>query len=178
MRRAISYGSPVRGPAHGGNAADLVDAGTRCQDCQHPWDGKSLEDGWWEPTGDGEWDRRTWNQFALDSLSAGREPSADEFFAREHKARIAAWQFSVHYSPCGEGCRHPHAPGRVRLPGQGWWNPVAELHHVGALREAGAEIEASWRHVDVRLLGWPHDLRRSKLALLCTRCLAARSNLD
>jgi hypothetical protein len=34
------------------------------------------------------------------------------------------------------------------------------------------DFEASWRQVDVRTLGWPHDLRENKLAVLCLRCLA------
>jgi hypothetical protein len=82
---------------------------------------------------------------------------------------IGLWD-AVHYSPCDEGCRHA-GPGRE-------WFEVAVGDDPWAVTEDVSQValtyprEASWRPVDVRVLGWPHDLRPEKLAVLCLRCFA------
>lgn len=100
------------------------------------------------------------------------------------EARGCVW-----WSPCDEGCRHQ---GDVRArntqpdDGSRSWTP-APMPPIEAGLTAGevasrvaalgprVVVEASWRAVDVRLLGWPHDLRPEKLSVLCLRCWAARS---
>jgi hypothetical protein len=98
----------------------------------------------------------------------------------------------VFYSPCDEGCRHG---GPVRCPDGGTCHHECADFQPGGYpqgecwRTFNAEPlsaygeqwprpqpkrEASWRPVDVRTLGWPHDLRPEKLAVLCLRCWADR----
>lgn len=120
----------------------------RCEGCGHPW-----SDGTWE--GDGRL------QPTPHALRLGVAPTN-----------------GVHWSPCDTGCQHS---GSVRMhnPDQTdaapyWSDPLKFETSVAYNAEAGLEVEASWRGVDVRTLGWPHDLRPQMLALLCLRCLAAR----
>lgn len=81
---------------------------------------------------------------------------------------------SVHWSPCDEGCRHG-GPMRVGDPPSPY-DPYADTLTAGRAVAAWPRrrAEASWRPVDVRPLGWPHDLRPERLAVLCLRCLAER----
>lgn len=82
----------------------------------------------------------------------------------------------THYSPCDEGCRHG-GPGRWTNGGAMGWGLLADSDGYPDVREAVRDRltpEAAWRPVDVRTLGWPHDLRFEKLAVLCLRCWAAR----
>jgi hypothetical protein len=95
-----------------------------------------------------------------------------------------------HWSACDEGCRHQATAVRWRtdhgpLPGDGpsWWPQDGPGDMAIDGREVGeylsdrpriAPVEAAWRPVDIRRLGWPHDLRPEKLALLCLRCWAER----
>jgi hypothetical protein len=99
----------------------------------------------WYPTGDGAADQRLWERYARSALRRGIEPTEKEHFAWAQRLGVATWGLSVHWSPCDEGCQH------------------------------GAVVRASWRQVDVRTLGWLHDLRPEKLAVLCIRCWAERT---
>lgn len=84
----------------------------------------------------------------------------------------------VHYSPCDEGCSHG-GPGRV-FDGDGDVWPVLNVSPTLNTTCVGVPLrrEASWRSVDVRTFGWPHDLRPEKLAVLCIRCYAERTRND
>lgn len=142
----------------------------RCEDCGHP-----MSEGTWEriviaspALGPSKADA----MLALHDLRAGGEPEPGPAFP------------NVHYSPCDERCRHG-GPGRVWVPkgsevypGQDdRWHYEADQDtaHREDVRENGYDrVEASWRSVDVRTLGWPHDLRPESLAVLCLRCWAAR----
>lgn len=149
----------------------------RCESCSHP-----MSEGTWE-----RWDE--WSpagpQYlrpALASLRRGEEPDGRDVCC-------------THYSPCHEGCTHG-GPVRVWSQheadndecGDGWLEQDADWMRdqnqtqtktrrrpAGDLARAGNRVEASWRPVDIRTLGWPHDLRPEKLAVLCLRCFASRS---
>ncbi len=71
-----------------------------------------------------------------------------------------------HYSPCDSECRHGDT-GRYFIDGK--WKETTDMPIV---IPKNATYEADWRSVDVRTLGWPHDLRPHKLAMLCLRCYA------
>lgn len=128
----------------------------RCEGCGHP-----MNDGTWE--GDDRRDvalRQGDADHVLACLRGGREPTAGELG-------------SVHWSPCDEGCRHG-GPGREWhevAVGDDPWGPVDDVARVAL----SYPREALWRSVDVRTLGWAHDLRPEKLAVLCLRCLADRT---
>lgn len=94
----------------------------------------------------------------------------------------------VHYSPCDEGCTHGYVS--EENTGLRWVYadpPIGVAHEPilaaafeddtlglrATIRAKGA-IEASWRPVEVRTLGWAHDLRPEKLAVLCLRCWGER----
>lgn len=129
----------------------------RCEGCGHPmgggqWDGR-------DPYARGDLKILT---YAFQALAAG---SAVDLEVLER----------VYWSPCDEGCRHG-ASVRTPVPG-GYWTNLTVIAPEGAAAKvaAGERVEASWRAVDVRTLGWPHDLRPEKLAVLCMRCWAERS---
>lgn len=138
---------------------EMVSTVVRCEGCGHP-----ASDGTWTWR-DAEAERRFGtlvpervknSRVALDVLREGREPGLPE----------------VHYSRCDEGCRHD-GPARMRKDGGHAWHPLARGERAEI---AGGMIqEASWRPVDVRTLGWPHDLRPEKLVVLCLRCYAERA---
>jgi hypothetical protein len=144
----------------------------RCEDCGHPMS-------------EGTWEHRS-IKLAAGLMGASRPaPSAEEVYttAMGHaitRARrgqepesFGLWD-ATHWSHCDEGCRHG---GPVRHAGLGGTDDVlAKGRTVEALIEFfGADkVQASWRPVDVRPLGWPHDLRPEKLAVLCLRCWSAR----
>lgn len=130
----------------------------RCEDCGHP-----MSDGTWEG-GDGTYPDVF--DYALTNIRSGQEPGVG---------------VGIHYTSCDEGCRHG-GPVRVHNPDQATdaphWSEVLDFetevrHNV----IAGMSVEASWRPVDIRTLGWPHDLRPERLAVLCLRCFAERSSL-
>jgi hypothetical protein len=135
----------------------------RCEDCGHP-----MREGTWEWRDD-ETRRRLAATVADDAknldlalkwLREGREPE----------------QARVHYSPCDEACRHG-GPVRFlaeRLGGAFQRTDVIAEGMVPAVMHL--QPQASWRPVDIRTLGWPHDLRPEKLAVLCLRCCAERSS--
>lgn len=124
----------------------------RCEGCAHP-----MSEGTWD------WRQRPANPVveigqAWEMLSTGREP-------------VSGQVLSVHYSPCDEGCRHG-GPGRGRVLAPGGAYLAEVTNAAGEAARHG--FEASWRSVDVRTLGWAHDLRPEKLAVLCLRCYAER----
>lgn len=115
---------------------------------------------------DGTWDGHDWFErsdekmalYAALALADGVEPDLDR----------------VHWSPCDEGCNHG-GPGREMLRDCDWWSPTDD---VGPPQPGKVIVEASWRSVDVRTLGWPMDLRPEKLSVLCLRCFAGHSQKD
>lgn len=128
----------------------------RCDGCSHPMGG-----GTWDPGGDRPWDFDSRMRGAFFSLQEGMDPSTN-----------CPPDWPVYYSPCDEGCRHD-GPGRMPFDAKdplGGWIGCNELMNNVGITEG---FEASWRPVDVRTLGWPHDLRPERLAVLCLRCWAA-----
>lgn len=130
----------------------------RCEGCGHP-----MSDGTW--TADG--------------------PHAHALACAEETLRLGGEPLNptdVHYSPCDEGCRHG-GPIRSRIDGGRWLvtpniavTREGEQVPVSVAIAGGLEGEASWRPVDVRTLGWAHDLRPERLAVLCLRCWAQRTS--
>lgn len=150
----------------------------RCESCGHP-----MSEGTWEYDtagwrgGKGEWCEPAHptaahvrlDEHALAVLREGQEPT----------------MYGVHYSSCDEGCRHyglafdEHGYLTADPPVE-IVRPVPEGTdsdvQIGPLIDEGyGPYQASWRPVDVRTSGWPHDLRPEKLAVLCLRCFAERS---
>ena len=118
---------------------------TRCESCFHP-----MSEGTWAFEGP------TWTDedIELGLMSGG---ASNRF-----------------YSACDERCEHDRV-GRYRRgekldAGARPWRSKGEHPRPSA----GWEVEASWRPVAVRTLGWPHDLRLENLAVLCLRCYADR----
>lgn len=133
----------------------------RCEDCGHP-------------TSEGTWDG---HGLADDSGKAAASESAERYL-REYDGIPSHPMGLDFYSPCDEGCRHS-GPGRWSPNGPigGAWRerPYPDMMvDVKAMRPTDY-LEASWRLVDVRTLGWPHDLSPEKLAVLCLRCWVARA---
>jgi hypothetical protein len=169
--------------AAGREAARRAAAQPRCEDCGHP-------------AGEGEWEYGTW-------LWAGQVPGVTSV-APEGDARRAAWKqrsallslrdgqeplrrlryepdqtLDVHWSPCDPRCLHG-PPFRLRVADVEEPQVVVEADEPAGRWAANVDprfgpVMASWRQVDVRTLGWPHDLRPERLAVLCLRCWAARS---
>lgn len=130
----------------------------RCEGCGH-----QISEGTWEDRPHRQPDHEIALDYALRCLRNRQEPMLTVD--------------GVHYSSCDEGCRHG-GPGRHRPSDRTHWvdldgRVVAGLFNELAL--SGSQVEASWRQVDVRTLGWPHDLRPEKLAVLCLRCYTERS---
>ena len=136
-----------------------VDAGpVRCEGCGHP-----MGDGTWENPGG-----------YLDDI-AMRDLLAKPYLADGRNHAWAERRGAAHWSPCDERCTH-RGPGRAtggQLRGElvGRWLQKAAGYGVVPT----PTYKASWRQVDVRTLGWPHDLRPERLAILCLRCWAERS---
>lgn len=137
----------------------------RCEDCCHP-----MSDGTWGAgTGIGG---LPW------ALPVGTEPWAIEHLRRgdEPPVEIVGASVAAHYSPCDAGCHHG-GEGRYERAKGGPWASIDDVSLVdGAQAVLKLGLQASWRQVDVRCLGWPHDLRPEKLAILCLRCLATRTS--
>lgn len=129
----------------------------RCEHCRHP-----MSAGTWEDRGHHRHDLVA--GLALQLLRDGREPAS--------LWEPISYPHAVHWSACDEHCTHS---------GHGRWADFegeigdAFAPFANAGDAAGSGWEASWRQVDVRTLGWPHDLRPEKLAVLCMRCWAKRS---
>lgn len=132
-----------------------ADRNARCDECNHPksagiWQGISEYEGF------GGWNDEQRLAVALEELTRGWEP--DKVSAR------------IHYSPCDSECYHT-GPVRVERRTGGWLQPAGNKAILNAIK-SGRCVEASWRTVYARTLGWPHDLRIEKLAVLCLRCYA------
>lgn len=153
----------------------------RCEGCGHPMSDGTWE-GFWRPS-----EQAT--EWALVALHDGREPRIGGF--RSDPADIGGARdvpVMTHWSPCDQGCRHA-GPARNwsvehAEAGETWVDPPPGFAKRGAMTTADVlagfvrgttEVQASWRQVDVRTLGWPHDLRPEKLAMLCLRCFASRT---
>lgn len=135
----------------------------RCEDCAHP-----MSDGTWEGVWAAPNDPTRCTAVALRQLRAGKEPHVESSL---HTPDAIPW---VHYSDCDGSCRH-RGPGRYERTEGGRWEAVEDVTLVDgqqALLKLG--LQASWRAIDVRFMGWPHDLRPERLALLCLRCYAER----
>lgn len=148
----------------GGESRPQSQETARCEGCGHPMSAGTYEG----PTRGDAWRSRIATANAREALRAGREP---DYAPNGHLVE--------HWSPCDSGCRHG-APFRWRDPhvGPDWELDSREGQHVRCVFgvEPGYDIEASWRQVDVRTLGWAHDLRPEKLAILCLRCWTERSS--
>jgi hypothetical protein len=134
----------------GENARCGIPVMTRCEDCGHP-----MSEGTWE----GEYG---------DEIARTEVLDGDESL-RRHLERNG----TIHFSPCDEACRH-RGPGRRPATDATWiaYDDLASPQPDGHGWRSG--VQASWRPVDVRCLGWPHDLRPERLAVLCLRCWAGR----
>lgn len=126
----------------------------RCEDCWHP-----MSDGTWE----GDWG----DEITLKSLLSLPFDGGGFHGTAERKGRI-------HFSRCDERCEHG-APARFGRGDSEWESVLDQNTSPAILTAAKWMVEASWRAVDVRTLGWQHDLRPEKLAVLCLRCWAGRS---
>lgn len=150
-RLEVAWG---HGPVRVGSPAAakmLADVG-RCEGCNHP-----MGEGTWV----GESHFNTIDRpesWAIAHLRAGDEPPR----------RICDLEVRTHFSPCDEDCHHS-GPGRAPRFGE-----MAEYNALITNVGTTPGFEASWRHVDVRTLGHPHDLRLERLGLLCPRCYVAR----
>jgi hypothetical protein len=137
-----------------------------CEDCGHP-----MSDGTWEGTHPR---LDVLMAFAATELRDGFEPRT-ELFTRGADPELPGPSV-IHYSSCDEGCEHGE-PGRasanLNLRGETVGRVLAKAAGYGI--KPLPTFQASWRAVDVRTLGWPHDLRTENLAVLCLRCFAARS---
>lgn len=163
----------------------------RCEDCGHP-----MNDGTFEYESVGPLDNGMTLEMSLmviDQPLAMYDSLRRRLAAGEHIG--SGFGIGEFWSPCDEGCRHG-APIRMGVQGVEATvdtrtgdvidgpRPVGRQTLVeidGTAGEWAARIdprygpvEASWRPVDVRILGWPHDLRPEKLAVLCLRCWASR----
>jgi hypothetical protein len=119
----------------------------RCEDCWHP-----ASEGTWEGGSPSSW------VHAYKVLRVGLEPSVS--------------MVSTHWGGCDARCIHG-APLRMERR-TGGWNMDPPLAAADLALKSGRAVEASWRQVDVRTLGWPHDLRPDHLRVLCLRCWARR----
>lgn len=135
----------------------------RCEGCGHP-----MSDGTWE----GTWVTASWeygdnNGWAFAHLRYERH---------EPPAEILDVPVCTHWSRCDERCRHGGPFGVVHHAG----GPIhtspsdEEVEAARLVIAAAGAVQASWRAVDVRTLGWAADLRPHKLAVLCLRCWAER----
>jgi len=126
-----------------------------------------MSEGTWEGELDHEFGAREGFEWAAGKLGGGEEPWAYEI-GRGADPRL----YPVHYSPCDEGCRHG---GPMRARGVTTDDDRSPLQRYGRSPVGGlvGDPVASWRSVDVRTLGRPHDLRPGRLAVLCLRCHAA-----
>lgn len=132
---------------------DIPRLGFRCEDCGHP-----MSEGTWEDISPG---RPENDKIDHEAMRKGYAAAAWKILSVDKQEPTKRIGDLTLYSPCDEGCRHG-GPGR--LDGI----PIADM------QRARIRAEASWRPVDVRTLGWPHDLRPEKLAVLCLRCYAER----
>lgn len=144
---AIVASPPVPGTSE--HAASMLNI--RCEACRHPM-------------GDGEW---------LGKRPAYIAEGYEHLLVDGAIARLGAGDRAyedgemAYYSPCDSKCRHD---GSVLVRGQGMMSVDQMRRHW----HPNIHVEASWRQVDVRTLGWPHDLRPEQLATLCLRCWAKK----
>lgn len=137
----------------------------RCEGCGHPmndgiWNGADLD-------GDGpEEVARFWTAQARKCLRLGTEP----FWG--------AKGMPVYWSPCDEGCRHG-GPVLARSLASVVWDafPTDPPRPIDQMVRSH-DVKASWRQVGIRRMGWAHDLRPERLAILCLRCYAERNSTD
>lgn len=132
------------------------DAPLRCESCSHP-----LSNGTW---GDPE---------IAGCVGYMRTRADGEAAILRGDENPLATCYSVHYSPCDDACDHG-GQGRAKYGNGadgGSWAAIDLSTLDGAIRSP----EASWRQVDIRRMGWRHDLRPEKLSVLCTRCYAERT---
>lgn len=145
----------------------VPDKSLRCEDCKHPM---TDDEGVWRhnyTNGLAESQRTLATQVALEDLLVGRD--------------VRPVPHGVdHWSPCGTGCEHRGAVRAVDGAAALTLDDE-ELDEVGGVagavkhgRKVGQVVEALWRPVEIRVLGWPHDLRPEKVAVLCLHCHARR----
>lgn len=127
----------------------------RCEDCKHP-----MSEGTWVLA------------FTADSPGPVEVPLLRAAGITDDRD---PWR--VHYSLCDERCEHDgpyvvtyRSGTKATISTPGCATASSALVDTGIVER----VEASWRIVEVRRLGHPHDLRPDHLALLCTRCWADR----
>jgi hypothetical protein len=149
--------------------ADPPDPTVRCAGCGHP-----MSVGTWEASDVGRASDflPAILRHAVTALRNGSDPSFN------------GWWNATHWSPCDDGCRHGTGDGgeavRWRFEGGEWQTHEglcgADPEWLADVRRSYDEMQVSWRAVDVRTLGWAHDLRPERLAVLCLRCWAGRTS--
>lgn len=137
----------------------------RCEGCGHP-----MSDGTWATRT--QVSRITREAYYAETLRRVEDAARR---GRVHFEHVISGLAADLWLPCEEWCRHD-GPGRVPcstdVHPSGWLGCNDLMTNVAITRG----FEASWRAVDVRTLGRPHDLRVEKLAVLCLRCYAERQS--
>lgn len=163
------YGCPHCSEPFGDPSSDVRH---RCEDCGHP-----MSDGTWAANQH----LRGWEPWTGDTTLFDPERTAERRFVLSDPDFIYAphpFPAPVHFSRCDEGCRHG-GPARVTFDSGNQQVMTLQDARIGELvgnvPTNVVSYGASWRPVDVRTRGWPHDLSPEKLAVLCLRCHAART---
>lgn len=131
----------------------------RCAGCGHP-----ASDGTWED----EHPKKRMTKRYRRRVEALR--FADYALQRGDEPRDG----SVIWTPCDDQCHHDDGEWRTDAPkvalALGVQGPGPAAAQSVRLLLNGFTVEASWRTVEVRTLGYPSDLRPERLAILCMRC--------
>lgn len=133
----------------------------RCESCNHP-----MSEGTWE------------DPEVAGCVGYVRTRAEGEAAILRGDENPLATCYSVHYSPCDKACEHG-GPVRWREPTRERWadgDDFTACDVANYTRYTPRVVEAAWRSVDIRTLGWPADLRPERLAVLCLRCFAEREH--
>lgn len=152
-----------------GDTCHCVTLEVRCEDCQHPL-APAVE---WDPPQH------------VSVLDGGTEHGEEHALLRLRYGNEPVKCYGTHWSPCDTQCRHG-GPMRARYtgppsslnpePDRDWHGRAVDFTGpAGGLVACRYDVQADWRPVDVRTLGWRADLRRERLAALCLRCYAIRN---
>lgn len=167
VRKYQPLGVNWRGAACERTDYPVPDKAIRCEDCKHP-----------AADGDGVWRHNYTNGLVASQRALATRVALEDLLGGRDVRPVP--HGVEHWSPCGTGCEHR---GPVRAVDGAAALPLddEELDDLGGVagavkhgRATGQVVEARWRPVEVRVLGWPHDLRPEKLAVLCLHCHARR----